>query len=235
MLEALTASVGTTTTNHRHRRRHHFLLFFVLFLPRPPPLHPFVSHWRNMAPRQEIQSVHTLLALSEQPPRPVFSDTPLLAPDTSLPPHFAPFLPLDVPEPPPFPPPSLSFLPPRCILNQSLGGNAITRHHDASTIFYFKLLYVLVPLPCSTTSPARPTPLGFSSSTARSVVPPGSPLVTALSRALRQCPPTVFLPRVSQRCSSLSRVLSHVLPWPPPPSSRRPLPHRPDCRHPPQH
>lgn len=26
------------------------------------------------------------------------------------------------------------------------GGNAITKHHDASTIFYFKLLYVLVPL-----------------------------------------------------------------------------------------
>lgn len=110
-------SVSGHHHHHRHRRRHHLLLFFVLFLPRPPPLppvHPFVSHWRNMAPRQEIQSVHTLLALSEQPPRPVFSDTPLLAPDTSLPPHFAPFLLLDVPEPPPFPPPSLflSFLPP---------------------------------------------------------------------------------------------------------------------------
>lgn len=40
-----------------------------------------------------------------------------------------------------------SLATPGCILNQSLGGNAITKHHDASTIFYFKLLYVLVSLP----------------------------------------------------------------------------------------
>lgn len=47
----------------------------------------------------------------------------------------------------PTPPPLAAWLAPRCILNQSPGGNAITRHHDASTIFYFKLLYVLVPHP----------------------------------------------------------------------------------------
>jgi len=67
------------------------------------------------------------------------SYSPASFPARHFPSPFAPF----------FPPVSSSLPAARCILNQSLGGNAITRHHDASTIFYFKLLYVLVPPPCT--------------------------------------------------------------------------------------
>jgi len=67
------------------------------------------------------------------------SYSPASFPARHFPSPFAPF----------FPPVSSSLPAARCILNQSLGGNAITRHHDASTIFYFKLLYVLVPSPCT--------------------------------------------------------------------------------------
>lgn len=110
---------------------------FSSFLTRPhssplrPP--PFLAGGTWLPGRR---SVHTLVL--EQPPRPVFSDNlPCPTPVRHFPSPFAPF----------FPPGSSPLPAARCILNQSLGGNAITRHHDASTIFYFKLLYVLVSPP----------------------------------------------------------------------------------------
>lgn len=161
---------------HRCRRRHHLLLFFVFFLLSSSPpfsVSPSVPRRRNMAPRQEIRPS---------------------TPSPSQQPRTAPLFPL----PPPrfFPPSSGAGSPsPRCILNQSLGGNAITRHHDASTIFYFKLLYVLVPPPCL-------SPVPRFSSTARTV-PSRHPRVMSVP----------VTPSASQRCSSVSDPLAPSL-WP---------------------
>lgn len=138
----------------RHRRRrHHLLLFFVFFLPRPrhPPLCPLRSSQEEHGSQAGDPSVHTL-ALAATPRGSLF------------PGHF--------PSSSSLLSPSAGASPPRCILNQSLGGNAITRHHDASTIFYFKLLYVLVPPPCLSPAPRF-------SSTARSTLPPPSRYVSA--------------------------------------------------------
>lgn len=130
--------------HHRRRRRHHHLLLFFVSLPFPAVTLPLAVSLRSSQEEHGSQagdpSVHTL-ATEQTPSQPVFSDTPPLPPpDTSLPPRS-------------FPPSRRQS--PRCILNQSLGGNAITRHHDASTIFYFKLLYVLVPPAVSLSSPPR--------------------------------------------------------------------------------
>lgn len=161
-----------------------------------------------MAPRQEIRP--STPSLSQQPraarflrhPRP----PPALpsVPDTSLPPP--------PPPPPRFFPPSSGASPPRCILNQSLGGNAITRHHDASTIFYFKLLYVLVPPPCL-------SPVPRFSSTARSTLPPPPRYVSA--RHTAGFPALLF-------CLGSSRALSLACTHPP----LAPLPSAPSFRHP---
>lgn len=118
------------------------------------------------------------------------------------------------------PSPSLS---PRCILNQSLGGNAITRHHDASTIFYFKLLYVLVPPPCL-------SPVPRFSSTARSTLAATLPRYVSARHTVS----------ASWRCFSVSDPLAPsfwpllssapsfrppgLLPPPSPPARRPPLP-----------
>lgn len=98
---------------------------------------------------------------------------------------------------------------PRCILNQSLGGNAITRHHDASTIFYFKLLYVLVPPPCL-------SPVPRFSSTARST------LAAPPSRYVSARHTTGFAALLF--CLGSSRALSLVPPPAPPPFLRAVLP-----------
>lgn len=184
----------------RHRRRrHHLLLFFVFFLPRPSsppsPVSPSVPRRRNMAPRQEIR-----------PSTPSLSQQPRAAP--LFPGHF---------------PSSSSLLssllrcqsppPPRCILNQSLGGNAITRHHDASTIFYFKLLYVLVPPPCL-------SPVPRFSSTARSTLPPPPRYVSA--RHTAGFAALLFCLGSSRALSLAPPFLRSVLPptrLPPPPST----------------
>lgn len=152
------------------------------FLPPPsssPPssVSPSVPRRRNMAPRQEIRP--STPSLSQQPrAAPLF---PGHFPSSSL----ASFLPPPVP------------VPPRCILNQSLGGNAITRHHDASTIFYFKLLYVLVPPPCL-------SPVPRFSSTARSTLPPPRRYVSA--RHTTGFAALLF-------CLGSSRALSLALPF----------------------
>lgn len=162
-------SVGGHHHYHRRRRRRAPPSTALLRslppsapVPVPLPCTPAPSRFsrrRNMAPRQKIRPSTPSLSRATPVLEPVFSNTSL---PLAVPRHFptarlASFFPpgpcrrrhhhhpLAHPPHPPSRPPSL----PRCILNQSLGGNAITRHHDASTIFYFKLLYVLVPPPCS--------------------------------------------------------------------------------------
>jgi len=140
-------------------------------LPPPPlstllpslPSSPLVRALLHSDPLRSSQEEHGSQA--GDPSTPSFSSnprgsySPASFPARHFPSPFAPF----------FPPASSSLPAARCILNQSLGGNAITRHHDASTIFYFKLLYVLVPPPCT---PSLATLL------VGSVHPP--PLVSAL-------------------------------------------------------
>lgn len=200
--------------HHHHRRRryrrrrHHLLLFFVFFHstpPHPPPpfsVSPSVPRRRNMAPRQEIRP--STPSLSQQPrviPLPSPLSLSLYFPDTSLPlPRFFP--------------PSPGASPPRCILNQSLGGNAITRHHDASTIFYFKLLYVLVPPPC-----LSPIPLV---SRRRCAVPSRHPRVMSVP----------VTPPAPQRCSSVSDPLALSLYGPLLSSAPSVLPRQPGYHHP---
>lgn len=159
------------------------------FLPLPPPSSatllcvPFRSSQEEHGSQAGDPSVHTLALATtprHSPPLAPLSLS-LYFPDTSLPlPRFFP--------------PSPGASPPRCILNQSLGGNAITRHHDASTIFYFKLLYVLVPPPC-----LSPIPLV---SRRRCAVPSRHPRVMSVP----------VTPPAPQRCSSVSsRILSPSL------------------------
>lgn len=151
-VEASVAPMGTTTLTSptpTSTPNHHLPLLFFSFSSFLDSVSLRSSRTRNMASRQKIRPSTPSLSRATPaarflryprcPPLP-HPPPPPLAPDTFLPPWpRAPFYPAD---------PSLPAPLFRCILNQSLGGNAITRHHDASTIFYFKLLYVLVPPPC---------------------------------------------------------------------------------------
>lgn len=147
--------------------------------PVPTPLFLAGGTWlpgrRSVRPHPRSRATPAARFL-QHPPSPRAPPLPTLL-DTSLPSSIL-SLPSSLPVPvsPPLP---------RCILNQSLGGNAITRHHDASTIFYFKLLYVLVPPPCFL--PADPsfviTPRRHQGLRLFTPAPP-----TPRQPLLRQCP-----------------------------------------------
>lgn len=151
-------SVGTTTTAAFCPSS----FSFTPPTPSPATVPSSSEGWLTFPQEEHGSQARSILPtypsrLSPLLPRPVFSDTPI----------------------------PTGWLAPRCILNQSPGGNAITRHHDASTIFYFKLLYVLVlppPFPSwpsislppqwdpqhpQPRSPRPPNPVHFSSLTGK--------------------------------------------------------------------
>lgn len=181
-------SVGTTTTAAFCPSS----FSFTPPTPSPATVPSSSEGWLTFPQEEHGSQARSILPtypsrLSPLLPRPVFSDTPI----------------------------PTGWLAPRCILNQSPGGNAITRHHDASTIFYFKLLYVLVLPPSLLLVAVR-----LASSAVGSAAPPTPPPAAPKPRP--------FLVSYWQAKASSHRCYISPLPnHPRPPSNRHLLLRRP--------